>query len=348
MPHVHAGTLPRVSEATLTIAIFNESTSWALPASLVDRIRAEAPEGITIRQATNRTRLVELLPESDYLIGFPLTEEQVLQATPRLKWVQLTNSPGDAVAPLLAAIRRGVRISSAASMRAPQVAEHAVAMSLALVRRIDAAVRAQDEHRWAQHELASSMRTLMDLTVGIVAVGAVGQEIAQRLKPFGVHIIATRRNTQIPYLHVDEMLPPERLTDLMQRSDVVIVAAPRLPATTNIIAKRELWAMKSTAYLVDVSRGGVVDQEALIDALRRSKLAGAGLDVFAIEPLPPDSPLWTMPNVIVTPHIGSTSPDYWNHAAEIVSENLKRIVEDKPLVDEVTLDWLSARPLAYP
>lgn len=329
-----------MADGTLTIAVFNETASWVLPDEHVSRIEREAPDGIVVRQVMNRTDLVRVLPETDYLFGFPLTEELVMHQAPRLKWAQMTNSPGDALAPVLAALRRGVRISSAASIRAPQVAEHAAALVLALMRRLDVAIRTQDEHRWATFEIAADIRTLMGSTAGIIAVGAVGQEIAQRLKAFGVRVLATRRNPGNPYLHVDEMLGADELPDLMRRSDIVIVATPKLPTTMGLIGKKELALMKPTAVLVDVSRGGVVNDAALLEALRRRKIGGAGLDVFDSGPLPTDSQWWTMPNVIVTPHVASASPGYWSHATEVLMHNMRRLVEQRPLVDEVTLEWL--------
>lgn len=328
---------------TLTIAIFNETTHWSLPSTLVERIRQQTPDGVVVRQASTRHELLELLPETDHLVGFPLTQEQVLHAAPKLKWVQLTNSPGDALGPLVAALSRGVRVTSAASMRAPQVAEHAVALILALVRRIDAAVLAQQEHRWGQFEIAAGMRSLMGSTVGIVAVGSVGQEIAQRVKAFGVRVLATRRNPANPYLYVDEMLPTDRVGDLLKQSDIVVVAAPRLPATRNMLSKREFAMMKPNCLLVDVGRGSVINEPAMIEALRKGRIAGAGLDAFDAEPLPVDSALWSTPNVIITPHVSSVSPDYWGRAAEIVTHNLTRLVEGRPLVDEVTPDWLEGK-----
>lgn len=328
---------------TLTIAVFNETTHWTMPSTLVERIRQEVPAGVTVRQASTRHELIELLPDTDHLMGFPLTQEQVLHGSPRLKWVQLTNSPGDALGPLVAALSRGVRITSAASMRAPQVAEHAVALILALVRRIDAAVLAQQEHRWGQFEIAAGMRSLMGSTVGIVAVGSVGQEIAQRVKAFGVRVVATRRNPANAYEYVDQMLPTDRVGELLSQSDIVVVAAPRLPSTRNMIGKREFATMKSNCLLVDVGRGSVINEPAMIDALRKGRIAGAGLDAFDAEPLPPDSALWSTPNVIITPHVSSVSPDYWSRAAEIVTGNLERLTQGQPLVDEVTPDWLEGK-----
>ena len=120
----------------------------------------------------------------------------------------------------------------------------------------------------------------------------------------------------------------------------IIVATPRIPATDDLIGARQFKVMRPGMVLIDVGRGGVVNQNAMLDALRRGRLAAAGLDVFATEPLPPASPLWTMPNVIVTPHISAASPHYWEHAVEVIATNLNRMLSGEPMIDEITHEWL--------
>ncbi len=329
-----------MSAPVMTLAVFNERSAWSLPGPLVDRIRDAAGDRDRVVAVANRTELIEALPTTDYLVGFPITDEQFALQGANIKWIQLTGSGGDLGPTLLGAIERGVRITSAASIRAPQIAEHAVTLLLALFRRLDHAMRAQTEHRWASTEIAPLVRDLNGATVGLIAVGSIGQEIAQRLKAFGVTVIATRRDMWNPYMFVDEMLPVDRIGELMERCDAIIIATPRIPATDNLIGQKQFHAMKPGMVLIDVGRGGVVNQTAMLDALRRGRLAAAGLDVFATEPLPPASPLWTMPNVVVTPHVGAASPRYWEHAAEIISINLHRILADEPMIDEITPDWL--------
>lgn len=324
----------------MTLAVFNERTGWTLPDALVERLRDSAAGRVEIRPATNRTELMDALPSTDFLVGFPLTDEQFALHGSGLKWVQLTGSGGDLSQTLIAALDRGMRITSAASIRAPQVAEHAIALLLTLFRRLDLTMRAQTEHRWASSDIAPQIRNLAGATVGVIAVGSIGQEIAQRLKAFGVSVVATRRDPSNPYMYVDQVLPTERINDLMEMCDAVIVATPRIPATDDLIGARQFRAMKQGMVLIDVGRGGVVNQTALLDALRRGRLAAAGLDVFATEPLPPASPLWTMPNVVVTPHVGAASPKYWEHAVEVIAQNLNRYLAKEPMIDEITHDWL--------
>jgi len=324
----------------MTLAVFNERSRWSLPEGLVDRLRDTAQDRAQIRAVSTRTQLVEALPGTDYLVGFPLTDEQFAQHGENLKWIQLTGSGGDLTQTLIGALDRGVRITSAASIRAPQVAEHAVALLLTLFRRLDLTMRAQTEHRWASDDIAPQIRNLSGATVGLIAVGCIGQEIAQRLKAFGVTVVATRRDAANPYMYVDRVLPTERINELMEMCDAIIIATPRIPATDDLIGARQFKVMRPGMVLIDVGRGGIVNQNAMLDALRRGRLAAAGLDVFATEPLPSASPLWTMPNVVVTPHISAASPNYWEHALEIIATNLNRVLAGEPMIDEITHDWL--------
>lgn len=323
----------------LTIAVFNESSKWVLPETYADQISEAAGDSVSVVRVTSRAELSKALPETDYLIGLPPIEDLSVLRQGRIKWIQLTSSIGDFDAIIAPAIDSGIRVSTAASIRAPQVAEHAMALLLALTRRLHAAWNAQEHQRWDPDQIAQTVRDLSGATAGVVAMGTIGQEIAQRLKAFGMHVIATRKDPANPYMFVDEILSPDHLSELMARSDAVVVAAPRTPVTEGLIGKSMLGHMKPSALLIDVSRGGVVTQSALINALRKQKIAGAALDAFEVEPLPPNSALWGIPNVIITPHVASASPRYWQNATEVVCRNLTRLRENRPLIDEVTPEW---------
>jgi len=328
-------------DGLLTIAIFQEAKSWRLPEAHVEAIRASA-NGLQVRTVETRSELLALLPETTQLVGFPLTYDQFEQIGKKVQWVQMTGPLGDAVSALLPAVRRGVRVSTAASIRGPQIAEHAIALALALLRRIDDAVLAQTEHRWAAAELAPRMRSLHGSTVGIVAIGTLRDEIAQRVKALGVHVLATSTSPDDDHIHIDEMMELSRLEELLKRSSVVIVAAPRHPGSLPLIGKREFKRMGEQTVLIDVSRGGVVDQRALLDALKHHWIAGAGIDAFETQPLPSASPLWTMPNVIITPSVAAANTHYWEHATGVICRNIRRFAEGRPLIDELSTDWFDA------
>jgi phosphoglycerate dehydrogenase-like enzyme len=330
-----------MAKGALTLAIFQEAMQWRLPDAHVAAIRSAAGD-LEVRTVATRAELLDALPRTSQLIGFPLTYDQFEQLGKTVEWVQMTGPLGDAITSLLPAVRRGVRVATAASIRGPQIAEHAIALTLALLRRIDDAVLAQTEHRWAAGEIAPLMRSLHGSTVGIVAFGTMRDEIAQRVKALGVHVLATSTDPDDDHIHIDEMMELPRLEKLLVRSDVVIVASPRHPGSKPLIGRREFSRMGEETVLIDVSRGGVVDQSALLEALRRQRIAGAGIDAFETQPLPSASPLWTMPNVIITPSVAAASAHYWEHATEVICRNIRRFAEGRPLIDELTTDWFDA------
>lgn len=327
------------SRRRLTISIFNEARRWSLPKPLVERIAQAAGETIDTHAVASRKELAEALPETDYLVGLPPLDEQFFQRCGRLSWIQLTGTLGDMETSLLPALRSGVRVCAAAAIRAPQVAEHALALTLALVRRLDLAAASQADQRWDTETIAAAARTLRHATAGVIAQGSVAHEIALRLRAMGAHVLATSRHPDLPVDAAHETLPADHLGELLTRCEVLIIATPRNPATFRLIAKPQFAQMRRDALLIDVGHGGVVQNSALIDALRRGRIAGAGLDVFENEPLAPNSPLWTLPNVLITPHVASAGPAYWTDAAALVCDNLERILTDRPLIDEVNEQW---------
>ncbi len=331
-----------MADKRLTLAVFNESGGWRLPDSLVTRIVDAAGPSVEVVCAESRADVDGVIAETNYLVGMPPADEETLMAAGQLEWIQLTNAVGDFELSLLPALRSGVRVCSAASIRAPQVAEHALALTLALSRRLHDALEAQHEQRWAPDEIASKLVTLHGATAGIVSMGPIGREIATRLQALGMHVIATEREGVSAADVAEEVLGAHQTGELLARSDVVVVSAVRTPATEKLIGRDQFGQMKKTALLIDVSRGGVVQQSALIEALHKGKIAGAGIDVFETEPLPPNSALWTLDNVIITPHISSASPAYWSRASEVVCENLQRLRDGQPLIDEVAQEWYLA------
>lgn len=334
--------------ATLTLGVFNERSGWRLPEPLVRRVQGMVEalgDGSRVFTPANRSQLIEAMPETNYLFGLQLTADQLREHKGQLEWIQLTHSAGDATAALRAALDLGIRVSSAAHIRAPQIAEHVLAMTLALVRGLHTAFDLQEEHRWDPPAVAERIVSLSDATVGLVSFGAIAEAVAQRLKVFGCKILAhlPEGDPAAGCITIDEVMGVDRLRELFERCDVAIIATTRLPTTEALIGKRELRQLRDGAFLVSVSRGGVVEEAALLDALRSGRLGGAALDSFETEPLPTNAAYWTMPNVLVTPHVAAASPHYWEHAVEILSQNLQRLRAGQPLIDEVTPEFLHAR-----
>ena len=244
-----------MEQRVITIAVFNRRTGWSLDPDLVDIVRADAPPTVQVKQAHNFAELIELLPTTDYLVGFPLTAEQI---TPELnlKWIQMTASVGDNTTALAAARAVSIRLSTASTIRALPVAEHAIACSLALTRGLDTAIRAQAEHRWAAEEIAHQAADLADKRALIIACAPFAEAIVARLAPFGTPItVATLPDEPVAPAPA-RSIPIDDLEAVLPDTDLLIVAAPRIDATDRRIGRAQLTALAPGAVVVDVSRGG--------------------------------------------------------------------------------------------
>jgi len=257
---------------------------------------------------------------------------------PRLRWVQ---SPAVGVGSLMfpELLASAVVITSARGIRARSIAEHVVGVTIALARRLPHAIRAQAAHHWAQDELegaSSGVRILDGARMGIVGLGAIGVEVARIAAPFGLRISAIRRRADHPRPEgVEEVWTPDRLLDLLAQSDVIVIAAPHTLETKRLIGRREVDAIKRGAFLINVARGKMIDDAAVVEALKDGRLGGAALDVFTAEPLEPESPYWDLPNVIITPHTSGSMQDYWTPLVALFSENLRRFESGRDLVNVV-------------
>ena len=243
-------------------------------------------------------------------------------------------------------------ITGMSGASAPQMAEHAVMMMLALGHHLPEVFAHQKRAEWpsGRWELFNPLE-LRGSTVGIIGYGSIGRQIARMLQTFGATVLATKRDIRHPedtgYTLeglgdpggdlVNRLYPPEALYSLIKECDYVVVTLPRTSATRGYLGARELAAFKPGAFLIDISRGDIVDHNALIPLLREHKIAGAALDVFPTEPLPADNPLWKLPNVILTPHIAGFSPHYDERAAELFVQNLHRYIDELPLYNQLDL-----------
>jgi phosphoglycerate dehydrogenase-like enzyme len=223
-------------------------------------------------------------------------------------------------------------VSNAAGVRAPTVAEHAVTLLLALVRQLPALRSTQADHSWARVEMGPRLASLQGMTVCIVGLGSIGREIARKLKAFDAQLIGVSR-TPANDGDIQPVFLRQRIGEAFGISDAVVIATTAEASSHRMIGTAEFAAIKPGAYFVNIARGEIVDEAALIAALRDERLAGAGLDVTEVEPLPPESPLWDMPNVIMTPHIaGAGAKDYEQQKA-LFGENLARFLARKPLLN---------------
>lgn len=230
-------------------------------------------------------------------------------------------------------IPEGVRVSNSTGVKATMVAEHAMTLLLALIRQLPECQAHQRAHLYTRQETNAKLRTLEDAKVCVFGRGAIGREVVRKLRAFDAQVIAVSRTTADAG-DLAAVYPRERRREALAQADAVVICTAGDETSYRMIGPAELAAMKRTAYLVNVARGEIVDEAALIKALQEARLAGAGLDVNEVEPLPADSPLWDMPNVLLSPHVaGGGSTGYFLHK-KLFMQNLARLRAGEPLINE--------------
>lgn len=288
------------------------------------QIRVALPEG-DVRHFATAGELETHIEDAEIVAG-NLSAGALARAT-RLKWVQSWAAGPDALMyPEM--IASPVVCTSVKGNGAIPLAEHAIMLMLMLNRNALRWVRAQDAHRWER----GAHPELNGMTCGIIGLGYSGQDLALKCKAFHMRVIGVRRTPQ-PTPNVDTLYPTEQLHDFLGEADFVVVTAPRTPETEGMLREAEFRAMKPTAHYICFSRGGIADDAVLLRALQEGWIAGGGLDAHGQEPLPADSPFWDVPNVIITPHNGATTPATRQRGVDIFVENLKRYQAGQPLVN---------------
>jgi phosphoglycerate dehydrogenase-like enzyme len=319
---------------------------------LVQGFRDAAP-GFEIlhRPARNYTDIVaEVWADVEVLYTFNVFPPA--DAMPKLKWLQTHSAGVDNILPQpIVQNHPDLIITTTRGIHATNMAELVLGFLLMFGHRIPNMMEAQRRKEWAdnRHEkfLPLELRTA---TVGIVGYGAIGREIARLVKVFGGRVLAAKRDAKTPEdrehfafegtgdpegLMFDRLYPSRALPTMVKECDFLVVTVPLTESTQGLIGERIFRAMKPGSYLINVGRGGVVDEAALLEVLKSGHLAGAAMDVFAEEPLPESSPLWTAPNLIITPHIAGNTADYHDKAAAVFEENLRRYAEGNPLLNLV-------------
>jgi phosphoglycerate dehydrogenase-like enzyme len=298
-------------------------------------IREHLPE-VRVFQEFSTEAMRPRMPEVDVLVVSGAWHDSLLDNAERLKWIQ-SIGVGYNQFPLAELRRRGIRLSNAVGVNANAVSEHAVALILALARRLPEARDNQHKKHW--RAMISNPRTREDelsgKTLGIVGLGAIGNRLATFGKAFDMRIIGTKGNPATYQGVADEVFPPEHLGEILDVADFVVLCCPLKPETTHLIGTAELKRMRPSAYLINVARGPVVVEDELIAALQTGEIAGAALDVTIDEPLSPPSPLWQMPNVLITPHTAGETSLYEKRLVAIIVENLHRWERGEPFIHRV-------------
>lgn len=304
---------------------------WNAPVWVSERLRHDFP-GHHVVQTASYDELPAEIPDAEFVITWSIRPEQFARAG-RLRWV---HSPAAAVHQLMfpELISSDVIVTNARDVHGPVVAEHALAVLLACAKRLPSAFRAQQEHRWAQSDIFKEQPTTREVagsTVCVIGMGSIGREFATRARALGMRVLAVREHPSRGAETADAVFSQKELVSVLAQSDYVLLAAPLTESTRHVINAQTLSAMKPDAYLINVSRGPLIDDDALIAALRRQQVAGAALDVFAAEPLPADSPYWDLPNVLITPHTAAVTTKLWDRHYQLIADNLRRYLAGQPL-----------------
>jgi len=333
---------------------------WAMPPWVPDRIREALPSGwelLVVDEETDgsgdgaarvSSTVLDAVPAAEVYFGYGIPAE-LLEAGARLDWVHSgAAGVGGSLTPTMLA--SPVVFTNSAGIHAPPMAETVLAMLLHFGRGLDFAVDAQRRAEWSTdpyYVAGAPLSELSTSTIGIIGFGGIGREVARRVASLGATVIASKRSPprgdekELEAVagggslgaQIEIVSGRSGLDELIRRSDAVVVAAPGTPETRGLIDDDVLSRMKAGAVLINVARGSLVDEEALVDALRAGRLRGAGLDVYAQEPLPSDSELWALPNVVLTPHVSAVTRGFWQRETELILRNLSRYLAGSPLTE---------------
>lgn len=321
----------------------------------INRIRAVSPRLVvtqkSLREGSDSNDPASLFDGGEEILyGFMPPRD--LSVAPKLKWVQLHSAGINHLTdhPIL---KSPIQVTTSSGVHAVPIGEFAITLMLALARRVPRMVRVQDRGEWPPHRWKMFLsEELRGKTLGIVGYGSIARHAARIAKHgFAMRVLALSRSgarADRGYVEPgvgdpDGALPDAwftraQLRDLLAQSDFVLIGAPLTEETRHMIGEAELHAMKPTAFIVNIARGGVIDETALIRALKENWIAGAGLDVFEQEPLPAESELWKLENALIAPHVSSATPHYDDRAAELFCENLRRYLRGDALLNEVNRD----------
>jgi phosphoglycerate dehydrogenase-like enzyme len=318
----------------LTILVYTSHPvkAWRARAEDVERLRATFPR-IAFRWARSHDEALATIGDADIVVGPVLTPDLVAVA-PRLKWVHSSAAAVEGLMPIPELAARGIVLTNARGVQGVPIAEHVMGGLLVLSRKFNRTLEAQRERRWIWHELNEDWPWLLHgKSMTIVGLGTIGLELAKRADAFGMHVTGVRRRGDQPIPpHVERVFASERIDEALDGCDILVIAAPAVSGTSNLITRRRLALLNRGAIVVNVARAQIVESGALVDALQSGHLGGAVLDVFETEPLDPTSPLWSMPNVVVTPHSSGFRATHWGEVTTGFIANLERYLRGEPLM----------------
>lgn len=325
----------------LLIALSHRFQPWIAPQWFSQRLRNDFPQ-IDVVQLPNYDRITEEIADADLAIAWSLRGDQIAAAK-KLRWIHSTAA---AVHGLMTSELRAsdIIVTNARAVHGPVVAEHAMSLVLAMAKRLPEAARYQAQRHWAQQEICEAVprpRELTGATLVIVGFGSIGTSLARLARAMGMCVIGVREHPEKGGELANVMYGFGDLDRALSEGDFVVLATPVTERTRHLMNAKRLAHLKSDAYLINVGRGILIDEEALQHALRAKQLAGAALDVATEEPLPPGSALWTMDNVFITPHTAGFAEKMWDRHYVSYTENLRRYLAGEPLL------WIVNKQAGY-
>jgi phosphoglycerate dehydrogenase-like enzyme len=322
----------RTHPIRILICIRHRFDLWNAPTWFAERLRTEFPQ-VSVVHLADYKRMDEEIVDAEIVIAWSIRPQQIVAAK-KLRWIY---SPAAAVHQLMfpELIHSDIVLTNAREVHGPVVAEHVIALIFALAKKIPGSVRLQEQHVWGQQILWDELphiREVAGATLGVVGLGSIGRPLVKSAKAIGMRVIAVREHPEKGNEGADAVLAPALIDEVFRQADYIVLAAP-VTADTKAIANAERLAlMKCDACLINVGRGPLVDEAALVSVLREKKIGGAALDVFPEEPLPADSPLWDIPNLLITPHTAALTDKLWERHYALFSENLRRYLNGEPLL----------------
>jgi phosphoglycerate dehydrogenase-like enzyme len=324
-----------MAQHKIAILLHDDFEMWRPPPWFIEKLRADFPQVEVCNSRTKRDD-EQALRDADVMIGWSLPPER-LSAAKNLRWIySITAAVDQFLYPEI--VSSEIALTNAGRVHGPVVAEHAIAMLLALTKRLPSAVRYQQRRKWAMEAIWKEQprpREVRGATVLVMGLGSIGAEVASMAAALKMHVIGVREHSERGMAAAHEVIGYAALDGVLSRADFVVLAAPLTERTRHLIDARRLALFKPTAFLINVSRGALVDEAALVKTLRNCRIAGAALDVFEEEPLSRWSPLWKMPQVLITPHTAFLTENVWQRHYDVFAANLKRFIGGQPLEDVI-------------
>lgn len=326
------------AETKLVICVWHAFTEWRPKAHLADALRERWPE-LNVVHLPDYSRLIEELPDTDIFVGYSLRPEQ-LKVARKLQWVHSTAA--GVVQLMYPEFREsGVLLTNPSGVFSVPMAEHTIGLMIALARNFPDAVRHQDRASWGQQDISDQPQHLTELNgkvLLIVGFGSIGHQLARRAKAFDMRVWGVTRSGKGDGRLAERIVRVSDLHALLPEADYIVIAAPQTKETSKLIGAEEIARMKHGARVINVARGSLLDEVALVRALEQGRLDGAALDVTETEPLPPESPLWKSPRLLITPHTSAMSDRLWKRQTDLLIDLLERWFDGREMYNVIDFE----------